>query len=246
MTPTNMEEGNQLPGENLRPYSSQLEFIRKIVGWTESAINVFNDSILASDNPGIPKLFRMHCFNSFLAISLLDLLVVYKKLVSSETDWEKVFFIRQGYLIIYQTINNYTNHTQDILKLIYKKETILKNEYLNLSANLNKFKKDYSYQDNIEKVIDIKGNLRKNDFNTYYNAFISIKDGNETDIFLAFIVLLKQMENFSLEMEELSKKYTAEEQTIDITNTNPGEVRANFDKKLEALRLLIEKELQAT
>ena len=243
MTKSTIEEIVQVADDSIRLYTAHLEFLRKMVGITEEAITVFNDIIPNTDNSSFEEMKRMHSFNSLLTISLLDLFVICKKLVTAENDWEKLFFIKHGYLLIYETIDTFNSHNQEISKLIETQYTTLKNDYSAVIASLKRFKKVYSSENNIKDIRhNIAGHI-DNNFITYYDTAIAIKGKNETDAILAFIEILKQLESISFAMETLSKNEALEKLEQDGMGKTIEEIEVNFDKKVKALRLLIEEKI---
>ena len=239
-----IEEIVQMSDESIRLYTAHLEFLRKTVGWSETAMKVFDDIIPDNDNSLFVEIKDMHSFNALLTISLLDLYVVCKRLVTSQSEWEKVFFIKQGYLIIYETIKAYNSHNHKIKQLVDSKYSALKEQYSDNSASLKKFKNDYSYQDSMKNIRhNIAGHISK-DFVTYYDTILSIKGESDVQAILSFVSILKKMENLSFEMERLSQKEAMEELEKEGMGKTLEEYRVNIDQKLNKLRLQIEEKIR--
>lgn len=240
MEKNKIEDIVQMADESIKLYTKHLEYLRKIIGLSVSAKKTFQDFELQLDNSDLEEIINMHSFNSLLTISLLDLFVICKNLATSETDWEKAYFIKQGYLTIYETIDTYNNHSQHISKLIETKYSQFKTDYLNVSSNLKQFKKNYSYQDNIKDVRHfIAGHINK-DFLSYYDTLLKIKGTNDSEAILEFIQILKELEDISFKMEEFSKQYALNELKKDGMGDTLEEISSNFDKKLSLLKDMIE------
>lgn len=235
-----MEDIVQMADESIKIYSKHLEYLRKIIGLNATAKKSFQDFEPKLDNSDFEEMITMHSFNALLTISLLDLFVICKNLVTAETDWEKGYFLKQGYLTIYETIDTYNYHNQHITKLVDTKYIRFKTDYLNVSSNLKQFKKNYSYQDNIKNVRHfIAGHINK-DFQNYYDTLLRLRETNDSEAILAFIQILKELENISFKMEEYSKQYALNELEKDGMGSTMEEISSNFDKKLSALKNLIE------
>jgi hypothetical protein len=235
-----IEEIVQTVDDNIKIYAKHIEYLRQIIGLNVSIKNAFQDFAPQLDYSDFEEMITMHSFNALLTISLLDLFVICKNLVTAETDWEKAYFIKQGYLTIYETIDTYNNHNQHISKLIDTKYINFKTDYLSVSSNLKQFKKNYSYQDNIKDVRHfIAGHINK-DFLNYYDTLLKIKGANDSEAILAFIQILKELENISFKMENFSRQYAFTELEKDGMGSTLEEISSNFDKKLSALKDLIE------
>lgn len=235
-----IEEVVAMADESIRIYTKHLEYLRHIIGLSTEAKKAFDDFRPLLDSADFDEMITMHSFNSLLTVSLLDLFVICKNLVAAENDWEKGFFLKQGYLTIYETIDTYNSHNQNISKLIDTKYSSLKDKYLNASSNLKQFKKEYSYQDNIKNVRHfIAGHIDK-DFINYYDTLLKIKGGDESGAILAFIKILKEIEDISFKMEQLSQQHALAELEKDGMGTTLTEISSNFDKRVESFKLLVE------
>ena len=234
------EEVVAMADESIRIYSEHLEFLRHIIGLSTEAKKAFADFNPLLDSADFDEMITMHSFNSLLTVSLLDLFVICKYLVAAENDWEKVFFLKQGYLTIYETIDTYNSYNLNISKIIDIKYSSLKNKYLSASSNLKQFKKEYSYQDHIKNVRHlIAGHIDKN-FINYYDTLLKIKGGDESGAILAFIEILREIQDISYEMEQLSKLHAAAELEKDGMGTTLNEISLNFDKKIQSFKLRVE------
>src|SRR4051812_47576550 len=92
-------------------YTTHLETLRKIIDAQTKATDYFIQIDPKTDLEDFNEIERMNKFNALLTISLLDLMVVCKNICLVETDWERIHFIKQGYLVIYKTINTYHKHS---------------------------------------------------------------------------------------------------------------------------------------
>src|SRR5215213_11465084 len=95
-------------------YTAHLETLRKIIDAQTKATEFFIQIDPQTGLEDFNEIERMNKFNTLLTISLLDLIVVCKNMCLAETDWERIHFIKQGYLVIYETINTYRNHSSEL------------------------------------------------------------------------------------------------------------------------------------
>jgi hypothetical protein len=242
MDKAKIEEVVAMADDSIRIYILHLEYLRKMIELLAKAKKIFQDISPSLDYSDFDEAILMSSFSSLLTVSLLDLFVICKKLLTAENNWEKSFFLKQGYLLIYETIDTYNTHNQHISKLIdTTKYNSLKDMHLSISADLKQFKKDYSYQDNIKNIRHaIAGHIDK-DFINYYDTLLKVMGDNESEAILTFISILKQIETFSFEMGKLFEKlYVTEQPEKEGMITTIEEFSLNFDKKLEAFKQLAE------
>jgi len=241
MDKAKIEEVVAMTDDSIRIYTPHLEYLRKIIGWFTNAKKTLQDISPYLDYSDFDEVITMNSFNSLLTVSLLDLFVICKKLLTAENNWEKVFFLKQGYLTIYETIDTFNTHNQHISKLINTtKYNSLKDLHLGISANLKQFKKDYSYQDNIKNIRhSVAGHIDK-DFINYYDTLLKIEGDDKSEAILSFISILKQIETLSFEMAKLFEVHVGEQLEKEGMGTTIEEISSNFDKKLEAFKQLVE------
>lgn len=101
-----------------------------------------------------------------------------KNLYLAKSDWEKIFFIKNTFLVIYENINSYHRNG----KFLIEKSNEIENAIL-LLANANKllkdFKNKYRYDTHINKIRNsISGHINDN-FEEYYDEILNF-NGEET------------------------------------------------------------------
>lgn len=162
-------------------------------------------------NNDFNEVVKLQRFHSLLVISLLDLYVSSKHLLNAKSDWEKVFFIKQSFLIIYETIDKYSDHNKDIKEFCETRFVELKDDYLTISNDLKLFKKTFSYENMIKSIRNnIAGHIHS-DFLKYFDTLLLLKDVNATDLISSFINILKKLETLSNSLIDLSNKQSEKE-----------------------------------
>ena len=133
---------------------------------------------------------------ALIAISILDLSVVLKNLCLVDTDWERVFFVKHGYLIIHETIIRLKpyNSVPYIEQKIHKKYPHLKLQYESIQKNIEEFKAQDIYKEKIVKARNcIAAHIEKR-FNKYYETVIKLENANEAaETIFYFLRILKDM-----------------------------------------------------
>jgi hypothetical protein len=57
-------------------------------------------------------------FNGFITIFYLDLSLVSREIFVSKRTWEKLFYAKHAYLLIYETIKAFHHHSEEIRRLL--------------------------------------------------------------------------------------------------------------------------------
>jgi hypothetical protein len=191
---TEKETFDEFIDGNLSEYSKYLAVLRLIIDTSQKAATDFNKIIPQNDDSSFKEIINLHSFSSLVTISLLDLLVISKHLQHSKNDWEKVYFLKQSLLIIYETINTYNDHNKILNDYCVIKFSILKSDYLEIQNELKDFKKKFSYDTKIKGIRNnIAGHIEK-DFLKYYDTLLILKDMNGLDTITYFINILKKFE----------------------------------------------------
>ena len=174
-------------------YTTHLETLRKIIDVQAKATEYLLRIESKTDIEEFKEIEWMNKFNALLTISLLDLMVVCKNLCLAKTAWEKIYFIKQGYLVIYETINTYHKHSSELRNTIETKYTSLTATFDAISKDLKQFKKIHNY----EKVIGVirnkvAGHINE-DFVFYYDIIAKL-DGEKVSLTIShFIEILSQL-----------------------------------------------------
>lgn len=96
------------------------------------------------------------------------------------TEWEKIFYIKNGYLIIYETILTFHKHEKQNLYLINKNCPHLINRHIDISKSLKEYKKKYEYELFMKESRKYIGAHRDADFKKSFNVILSYKTKNNT------------------------------------------------------------------
>lgn len=140
----------------------------------------------------ITNFYKLNDISSLITICHLDLITNSKHLYLAKSDWEKIFFIKNIFLVIYETINSLHKH-QQFLYVHSQQFEITLELHITASNSLKEFKKNYKYDSHINKIRNnISGHINEN-FEEYYDEIISFN--GETTALMAFS-FLKVIENF--------------------------------------------------
>lgn len=143
--------------------------------------------------------YTLNDISSLITICHLDLVTNSKNLYLAKSDWEKIFFIKNTFLVIYETINSYHKHGKFLTE---KSSTnnLTSNGFLEVSVALKDFKKKYKYDTHINRIRNkVSGHINDN-FEEYYDEIISF-DGEETALMvLDFIIIIGSIQKLLTEL----------------------------------------------
>ncbi|MDB5199174.1 MAG: hypothetical protein JWO92_1137 [Chitinophagaceae bacterium] len=136
-------------------------------------------------------------FNGFLTVCMLDLLVTTKNLLLAKEIWEEIYYLRHGYLTIYETIITYTDQSKWIKGLVTTKYPGSKTKFDRLTDSIKHFKKEYSYEKTIAQTRnEITAHIEQ-DFLNYFQKISGFDISKATAALLSFISILNEMQNLS-------------------------------------------------
>lgn len=221
------------------------EKIRKV----RSMLGIYDDFIKLVDKESndLINIKREFSFIGQLIIPTLELSVILKNLVSTKTDWEKVFFIKHSYLIIFESLKLIKpDKGSNIIEETIRKHNLrdLEKEWQKISNNIQGFKNN-RYKD-IENVRHYTAAHVDKNFQKYYDTIYQL-DGdvagqivNEYMEILSNILILarKVTKHSSLKLREKTEDMEKEilngigNLFIDEENKNKLEIMFNKIREL--------------
>ncbi len=176
--------------KNIAFYTRHLDGLRKNIAFQEKAKKLLMGHDPKVDISEFSEMEKLNDYNGYLAISTLDLSVNLKNLILAKTDWEKIFFIKNSYLIIHETLqklkpsdskndiedtikNNYPSLTEDLAKLMEEiEEYRIKPYYIkiiktrhNTAGHINKSLKIY-----YDTILDLDGEMAGQHIKEFLNV----------------------------------------------------------------------------
>ncbi len=152
--------------------------------------------------------------SSLITICNLDLITCSKNLYIAKTDWEKIFFIKNIFLTIRETLKTYDSLSNFLKEKSNMNDSIF-TKFSTVSKMLKNFRKTHNYEREIIKIRNnISGHIK--DFDNYYDEIKNF-DGEKTA--LIALDFLKVIENIQSLLSEIMK--TIE---FDLSNINKDEL----------------------
>ncbi|MFD0975412.1 hypothetical protein [Salinimicrobium gaetbulicola] len=214
-------------------HTNHLNYLRQQVGLLEEAKRLIKKANPKTDFEDFDEIENLNNYNGYLTISTLDLAVNLKHLILAKTDWEKVFFIKNSYLIIHETLNRLKPSKNDFLieKSITKDYPSLSKNLKELIEDIDKFKTSSEYK-KIEKTRHHTAGHITDSLKRYYDR-ISDLDG---EIAAKNIIEFMKISRKAL---DLTKDYAilANDRSVEKNK----KIEKSFVETLERLKKLIKK-----
>lgn len=219
----------------INTYTLHLESLRKLANFLTESKKISTQFLPSTDQSDLDELELEYSFKSLITISILDLSVICKGIVKAGYDWEKLFFIKNAYLVIHETIDKYSHYNKELNPLITKKYPELLEKYNKINHLLKEFKKNTLYKKNIEIRNVVAGHIDKN-FIKYYDTLILIKGTEDVNLIISFIQILKASEEFTHMLGKISGRRIEDQLG---TSKTRQERKEYIEKALENIRKLI-------
>ena len=118
MSETGYQKLIKTANEYIPFYTSHLDNLRGFIQIQNEGKALLTELNPKADLKIFEVLEELNGVNALITISLLDLLVVCKHMCLVEQYWERAYFIKNGYLIVHETIMTYSKSKQKPLRKI--------------------------------------------------------------------------------------------------------------------------------
>lgn len=174
-------------------FLTHLRFMKKLY------CDISDIYITTEEKKELNDFYTLNDISSLITICHLDLVTNSKNLYLAKSDWEKIFFIKNIFLVIYETINSYHKHGKFLngKSLI---NSLTSNEFLKITSVLKDFKRKYKYDTHINRIRNkISGHINDN-FEEYYDEIINF-NGEETALMVIdFIMIISSIQKLLTEL----------------------------------------------
>jgi hypothetical protein len=118
---------------------------------------------------------KMHIkYLCFFTSCFLDIASSLRGLVDCETDWERKFYFKNGFVVIYESLKTFGKHQNEIRNLISKDFIELEPRFKDLTLKLKELKKEHQYDTLITKFRNKAGAHYDENFVEYFEHLNSI------------------------------------------------------------------------
>lgn len=135
-------------------------------------------------------------YTCFLITCFLDIATSLRGIENHKSYWERLYYIRNGYLSINESIKTYHKNQKEIAHIIDETYPQLKSEFKVLNLKLKTFKRDNDYQSKIIPVRNKAGGHYDKDFNEYYKSIKSIEGKDSVKTIEDFVNFLMNVFDF--------------------------------------------------
>ena len=143
--------------------------------------------------------------NTGVVIALLDLAVIFKNLVKTESKWEKIYFVKQTYLSIYESLKTFSSF-QKKLKGVFDSDATEGPQFLIVLKNLRDFKKKYGYDTHLALIRNKAAGHIDNDFVIYHQLVSSLEKDKALFIILDLLPILNQVQKLTTTLVKKEKQ----------------------------------------
>jgi len=118
---------------------------------------------------------KMHIkYLCFFTSCFLDIASSLRGLVDCETDWERKFYLKNGFVVIYESLKTFGKHQNEIRNLISKDFIELESRFRDITLKLKELKKEHQYDTLISKFRNKAGAHYDENFVEYFEHLSSI------------------------------------------------------------------------
>ncbi len=216
-------------------YTAHLTNLRQLNALIEQTKQLFIKLNPKTDFADFKELECFNNFNGYITIASLELAVNCKNLCIATTDWEKIFFIKNSFLVIHETINKLkpSKGSTFVQQTIEKKYPILKERFNKVLELIDYFKANIDYK-KIENTRHYAAGHIEKSLNLYYDTIFALDGEEAAQIILRFLNILSEMNIIITDYATFSRKIEA----VEINNIldkieNAKELFTSLNKKYD-------------
>ena len=150
---------------HIKHYENQLKEAYLLLNFLEKGGLKGNSAAAEISIEQIKKHIRFVCF---FTSCFLDIASSLKGLVVCETNWERKFYLKSGFVVIYESVKTFGKHQKEIWTLIKSDFPELESQYVTITQDLRNLKKEHKYENLISTFRNKAGAHYDEDFVTYF------------------------------------------------------------------------------
>lgn len=207
--------------ESIKFFSNFLSHLRFMRGFNSDISIYFSTE---EEKKNLEDFYKLNDISSLITICHLDLITNVKNLYLAKSDWEKIFFIKNLFLVIYETINSFHKHGKFLFSKSQATPNILE-LYRTANDDLKSFKHNYKYNTHINKIRNnISGHINDN-FEEYYDEIMNFDGDKTAKMASSFFRIIEKIQNL---LNELMKTIKLDYSKID--TLKHSELQEKLDK----------------
>lgn len=217
-------------------YTSHLDKLRGFMEVQKEAKSFIANTSPEANLNIFSELENLNGVNALVTISLLDLLVVCKHLCIVKQPWERAYFIKNGYLIIHETLETYSQSQQPVLRgIISSKYPSFLPDFNDIFSTIKRFRKEHDFLKTIKGIRNTIAGHIDNDFCLYYDTTLELDGEAAGNTISVFLNILRQLQDFLTKLTVLANYKIKEEsmqteQSINDIQNKIEDLFSKFDK----------------
>jgi len=196
---------------HIKHYESQLNEAYSWLNLIEKGGLTGNSLDAENSIAEIKKHLKIVCF---FTSCFLDIASSLKGLIDCETDWERKFYLKSGFIGIYESVKTFGKHQKEIRALIKSDFPELEYQYAPIIQELRNFRKEHKYENLISTFRNKAGAHYDEDFVTYFENLKLIDSPASVKAISDFSNFLMKLIIFWSELIDVFKEKTQKEMNI--------------------------------
>lgn len=156
---------------HIKHYEKELKESYDLLSLLENGVVKGNSKDAQKSIEEIIKHIKYICF---FTSCFLDIASSLRGLINCETDWERKFYLKNGFVVIYESTKTFGKHQKEIRDLISNDFKKLEPKYKTITLNLKKLKKEHQYKTLITNFRNKAGAHYDENFDDYFKRLNSI------------------------------------------------------------------------
>jgi len=181
--------------ENIVIFSQVIRDLRVIIYNQELIVKEMNKLGIQHQGIDFDEIEQFSNYTGYIIISILELSVISKNSCLVNTDWERAFFIKNGFLQIHETINKLKPQkgVSYVQQKIDSKYPLLRDRFHLILNQIEEFKENHDYKKIENSRHYIAGHIEKS-FKKYYDTVFDLDGEEAAKITIRFLKILEDMQ----------------------------------------------------
>lgn len=177
---------------HIKHYENELNESYQLLVFLKSGVLKGNTEVAQSSIEEIIKHIKFICF---FTSCFLDIASSLRGLVDCETNWERKFYLKNGFVVIYESVKTFGKHQKEIRNLIMSDFPELQEKYKIITQNLKNLKKEHKYDKLISTFRNKAGAHYDENFEIYFENLktidkpVSVKTLSDFSNFLMSLII---------------------------------------------------------
>ena len=201
--------------KHIKHYENELNEAYSLLGFLKNYDGEISEDVELVANQ-LTENIKIVCF---ISACFLDVATSLKGLTNIESNWERKFYLKNGFVAIYESMITFNKHQKVIYQLIKNDFPDLLDEYTKITSKIKEVKKEHNYESLISNFRNKAGAHYDEDFETYFEHLKSIDKPESVKTVLDFSHILMSLIIFWSDLIDVFQNETLNKMEI-ITRNN--------------------------